>query len=188
MIFYCYLFFNIPTLCVEIWLENFNEYCKEDDFDACLHYGNLSKVFSTFFFLFYSILQYLSIIVIFSSIVKFISGETLTTPTYIRFIGNILALGKRMLQNRKISIYLINVFLGTFLVSMTTLTLTAESSYDSVQNVLERTEERLLRTREKSERQKLKYEIRKLSKLEPMTGGGFFQISKSTLTSMLSVR
>ena len=68
------------------------------------------------------------------------------------------------------------------------LTFTVESAYDSVQNLLERTEERLLRTREKSERQKLKYEIRKLSKLEPMTGGGFFQISKSTLTSMFSVR
>ena len=71
---------------------------------------------------------------------------------------------------------------------MTALTFTVESAYDSIQNLLERTEERLFRTREKSERQKLKYEIRKLSKLEPMTGGGFFQISKSTLTSMLSVR
>ena len=68
------------------------------------------------------------------------------------------------------------------------LTLTIESAYDSIGNLLERTEERLLRTRDKSERQKQKYEIRKLSKLEPMTGGGFFQITKSTLTSMLSVR
>ena len=68
------------------------------------------------------------------------------------------------------------------------LTFTVESAFKSVQNLLRRTEERLLRTREKSERQQLKYEIRKLSKLEPMTGGGFFTISKSTLTSMLSVR
>ena len=68
------------------------------------------------------------------------------------------------------------------------LTFTIESAFHSVQNLLRRTEERLVRTREKSERQKLKYEIKKLSKLEPMTGGGFFQISKSTLTSMLSVR
>ena len=68
------------------------------------------------------------------------------------------------------------------------VTLAVESAFDSVQNLIERSEERLLRTREKSERQKLKYEIRKLSKLERMTGGGFFEISKSTLTSMLSVR
>ena len=74
------------------------------------------------------------------------------------------------------------------MLSLLALTFTVESASDSVQNLLERTEERLLRTREKSERQKLKYEIRKLTKLEPMTGGGFFQISKSTLTSMLSVR
>ena len=72
--------------------------------------------------------------------------------------------------------------------SLAALTFTVESALDSVGNLIERTEERLLRTREKSERQKLKYEMRKLSKLQPMTGGGFFQISKSTLTSMLSVR
>ena len=77
---------------------------------------------------------------------------------------------------------------GTFLINMTTLTFMVESAFDSVRDVLRRKEERLLRTRDKFERQKLKYEIRKLSKLEPMTGGGFFTISKSTLTSMLSVR
>ena len=68
------------------------------------------------------------------------------------------------------------------------LTFTVESAFHSVQNLLRRTEERLQRTSDKSKRQKLKAEIRKLSKLEPMTGGGFFTISKSTLTSMLSVR
>ena len=68
------------------------------------------------------------------------------------------------------------------------LTLTVESAYNSVQDVLRRREEKLLRTTQKLERQQLKFEIRKLSQLEPMTGGGFFQISKSTLTSMLSVR
>ena len=74
------------------------------------------------------------------------------------------------------------------MLALVALTLTVESAYDSVQNLLERTEEKLLRTRDKSQRQNLKYEIRNLSKLEPMTGGGFFTISKSTLTSMLSVR
>ena len=74
------------------------------------------------------------------------------------------------------------------MLALVALTLTVESAYDSVQSLLGRTEEKLLRTTERSERQKLKYEIRKLSKLQPMTGGGFFTISKSTLTSMLSVR
>ena len=77
---------------------------------------------------------------------------------------------------------------GCNVVQLSALTFTVESAYDSVQSLSRRTEERLLRTREKSERQKLKYEIRKLSKLEHMSGGGYFEISKSTLTSMLSVR
>ena len=68
------------------------------------------------------------------------------------------------------------------------LTFTVESAYDSVQDLILEKEEKLQGLLGKSERQKLKYDIRRLSKLEPMTGGGYFTISKSTLTSMLSVR
>ena len=68
------------------------------------------------------------------------------------------------------------------------LTFTVESAYDSVQDLILEKEEKLQGLIGKSERQKLKYDIRRLSKLEPMTGGGYFTISKSTLTSMLSVR
>ena len=95
VIFYTFTFFTIPTLCVLTWIENFNEDCKEDDYDACLHYEKLSEVFSTFLFLFYSFLQFLIIIVIFSSMVKFISEDSLTIYTLIRFTGNSLAIGKR---------------------------------------------------------------------------------------------
>ena len=78
--------------------------------------------------------------------------------------------------------------IGCNILNLVALTFTVESAHDSIQNLLRKSEERLLRTREKSERQKLKYETRKLSKLELMNGGGFFEISKSTLTSMLSIR
>ena len=78
--------------------------------------------------------------------------------------------------------------LGSNILNLLALTLTVESAFHSVQILITRKEEKLLRTTEKSERQKLKYEIGNLSKLQPMTGGGYFQISKSTLTSMLSVR
>ena len=67
------------------------------------------------------------------------------------------------------------------------LTLTVESAFDSVQNLMREKEEKLLRTKEKFEREKLKFDMRRLSRLQPMTGAGFFTISKSTLTSMLSV-
>ena len=78
--------------------------------------------------------------------------------------------------------------IGCNILNLVALTFTVESAHDTIQNLLRKSEERLLRTREKSERQKLKYETRKLSKLELMNGGGFFEISKSTLTSMLSIR
>ena len=65
-------------------------------------------------------------------------------------------------------------------------TTTLESNFDSVQNLERRKEEKCCST--KKAKQRFKYKFRKLSKLQPMTGGGYFQISKSTLTRMLSVR
>ena len=137
--------------------------------------------------LFYFILQFLTIGMVFASIMKFVNKETvIDLPEYLMLGGYMFAIGEIMLADSGLNSHPLSS--GSHILNLVALTFTVESAYDSVQNLLERTEERLLRTREKSERQQLKYEIRKLSKLEPMTGGGYFQISKSTLTSMLSVR
>ena len=137
--------------------------------------------------LFYFILQFLTIGMVFASIMKFVNKETvIDLPEYLMLGGYMFAIGEIMLADSGLNSHPLSS--GSHILNLVALTFTVESAYDSVQNLLERTEERLLRTREKSEREKLKYEIRKLSKLEPMTGGGYFQISKSTLTSMLSVR
>ena len=79
-------------------------------------------------------------------------------------------------------------FQGSHILNLLALTLTVESAFDSVQNLMREKEEKLMRTKEKFEREKLKFDMRRLSRLQPMTGAGFLTISKSTLTSMLSVR
>ena len=180
------MFWTIPAMCVQCWIEKFNQDCNTHQvLYTCRYYQKLSAAFSYFLFLFYFILQLLSIMHIFLSISKFVQKET-SFPEYVMFSGFMLSLGE--VGNKKNGKSISQNSSGGQVLSLVALTFTVESALDSVGNLLERTEERLLRTREKSERQKLKYEMRKLSKLQPMTGGGFFQITKSTLTSMLSVR
>ena len=89
------MFWTIPTLCVESWLEQFNENSKrEEGFDACLYYGILTKMFSPFFFLFYLVLQLLSIIQAFSGIAKFVNQDsTIDIPEYLTLLGYMLSLG-----------------------------------------------------------------------------------------------
>ena len=184
---FIFIFWTFPALCVESWIEKYNQDLQREEsvFESYQRYKQLSRVFSSFLFLFYLVLQLLIIVMVFASIMKFVNQETaVDLPEYLMFGGYMLAIGNSLVIDSSIK-YLSS---GSHILNLVAVTFTVESAFDSVGKLLERTEERLLRTREKSERQKLKYEMRKLSKLEPMTGGGFFQISKSTLTSMLSVR
>ena len=100
------------------------------------------------------------------------------------FSGYMLALGQSAISLQVFILY----FQGSHILNLLALTLTVESAFDSVQNLMREKEEKLLRTKEKFEREKLKFDMRRLYRLQPMTGEGFFTISKSTLTSMLSVR
>ena len=88
------MFWTVSTICVESWIEEFNKNTKRDDFDACSHYEILSQAFSPFFFLFYLILQLLSIIQTFLGIAKFIHQENSTDLTvYLLFCGYAVTLG-----------------------------------------------------------------------------------------------
>ena len=91
--FYFSIFWTVPTLCAESWIEKFNEIIKKKDFDACLYYEKLSKIFSIFFFLFYLILQLLSIVMIFSSIAKFVHQESVGISEYLLLSGYLTAIG-----------------------------------------------------------------------------------------------
>ena len=63
-----------------------------------------------------------------------------------------------------------------------------DSAYESLQVVKMKIQENLMITFEKSERQELKFLLETVKALRPMNACGYFEISKSTLTSMLSVR
>ena len=98
--FYIFLFWTLPTLCAESWIEKFiKDSEKERDYDACLHYEQLSTVLSPFLMLFYTLLQWLSIIISFASIVKLVNQDSADVDftEYLMLLGYILAVGEERL-------------------------------------------------------------------------------------------
>ena len=94
--FYQIMFWTIPVLCVQCWIEKFNEDCKTQQvLYTCRYYQKLSRAFSPFFFFFYLILQITSINYIFLSITKFVQKDvTINLSEYLTFSGFMLSLGK----------------------------------------------------------------------------------------------
>ena len=68
------------------------------------------------------------------------------------------------------------------------LTYTVEAIFEHCQNLQDEVRKALNKTAEKAERIKLKSISMKLSTMKPMNAKGYFEISKGTITSMLSVR
>ena len=80
---------------------------------------------------------------------------------------------------------------GTLLISfglmlnIAGLTFTLESGYKSLKSLVKPLQEQLLM--DASDRMIIKNTIKEIEDLKPLTGNGYFSISKGTLTSMLSV-
>ena len=68
------------------------------------------------------------------------------------------------------------------------LTSAMKSVYDSLLVVKEKIQEKLLVTFDKEDRQHLKFLLEKVKLLGPVNACGYFEITNSTLTSMLGVR
>ena len=72
--------------------------------------------------------------------------------------------------------------------NLTSLTESVDSCFKAIQGIRRDLQERLLLCVEEKEKQKLLYLLQRVESLGPMSAGGYFEISKSTLISMLSVR
>ena len=68
------------------------------------------------------------------------------------------------------------------------LTSAMKSAYDSLLVVKEKIQEKLLVTFDKEDRQHLKFLLAKVKSLGPVNACGYFEITNSTLTSMLGIR
>ena len=68
------------------------------------------------------------------------------------------------------------------------VTSSVEAGYDEVDIIRTDARKRLDRTEDKRERRQLKTLIMSTSSLRPLSANGYFDISRETLTSMMSVR
>ena len=74
------------------------------------------------------------------------------------------------------------------LVNLQVLTTLAESALEALQEMKGNFHEKFLTSSSEGERQKCQYLIMSLAEVRPMSGAGYFDISRGTLTSMISVR
>ena len=72
--------------------------------------------------------------------------------------------------------------------NLTSLTEEVDSCFKAIQEIRRELHEKLLLCVEDKERQKLQYLLHRVEVLGPMSAGGYFEITKSSLISMLSVR
>ena len=68
------------------------------------------------------------------------------------------------------------------------LTSFAESSLEALQEMKGNFHEKFLASSSEGQRLKCQYLIMSLAEVRPMSGAGYFDISRGTLTSMVSVR
>ena len=80
-----------------------------------------------------------------------------------------------------------------FLISSTILQMIAlteafDNALQAMHSIRRKLLEKLLVTDKKEERRSIKYLIQRINNLRPMNACGYFEVDKSTLTSMFSIR
>ena len=163
--------FSLPIL-IQILTKDFNFSClkasaKDNYKDVIDWYQELNKSLQLYCLCFYSYNQFTFIFNIYKNFSSF--KMVLEISNICRLLGKILMIVSMVLN-------------------VTDLTIALDSAYESLQVVKMKIQENLMITFEKSERQELKFLLETVKALRPMNACGYFEISKSTLTSMLSVR
>jgi len=171
----CALIWFLPVILVKIWLENFKIKCGYTSSDYFVNYRdcfnlytNYEEVLKNFFIAFFGSSQILSIVIIFLSISSLLSEVPYSLDDLIIFAG------------------LLSAFTGVIM-SLTSLTEVVDSCFQALQGIRKEIQEKLLLCGEDKERQKLQYLLQRVEVLGPMSAGGYFEITKSSLISMLSV-
>ena len=77
---------------------------------------------------------------------------------------------------------------GGFTINLIGLIMTVENLYEHKNFMILKVTEKLSKSVDKAERHKWKLILFNLSTLPEMSAGGYFNVSKKTLTSMVSVR
>ena len=166
----------IPAFVLNVLLQYFQTKCSItqennflDDCKSCIKlFGSFSLCFSNFLFIFFLATQLYNIFMSF----MFLANLRFFTFGYLPSIMQVCVL--------------LQIFCNSFWLK--TITEYIDESFQSLKNLKRKAQDLLLMTKDKNERQYIKYMIQRIDELEPISAAGYFIIDKSTLTSMLSVR
>ena len=163
-------------LTVEILLSDFSARCKglenlelKKILEMIRLYEILDKALGIFLFIFVAIC---GILIIF---LTFMSFSTFFMKTDPGFSDLLLFFG------------LIFVSLSYFL-NIMGIMLACDDAFNHLKNLKKRTEKEVWLTREPGRMADLKYTLRLLDDIEPLSACGYFSVTKSSITSMVSVR
>ena len=164
-----------PPFLIQILLLHFNVTCRSKKFNLfkeckkCLDmYNSFSKSFRVFFFVYFIFNQIYSIFYIFYVFTK------LMKPVYIW--GALMGVVSQSVQTAFV------------IFALNSTSSAIDESFESLQNLKIPIHERLLQCPGEEEKAQMNYLLNKIEDVKPMNACGYFEIGKSTLTSMLSVR
>ena len=164
-----------PPFLIQILLLHFNVTCTSEKINLfkeckkCLEmYSSFSKSFRTFFLVYFIFNQIYSIFYIFYVITE------LMKPVYVR--GALMGVVSQSVQTAFV------------IFALNSTSSAIDESFESLQNIKIQIHERLLQCPGEEEKAQMNYLLNKIEDVKPMNACGYFEIGKSTLTSMLSVR
>ena len=129
----------------------------------------VSKILTDFLLYYCAIFQILTIVILFSSISKFLITSHISMEDIYNFLGAILM---------QISLFWnMHAMISSF-----------EMVYSHFEELTLEVQSHLDQNTEKKERRKWKSLLRQLSTVKPFSARGYFDITKETITSMVSVR
>ena len=147
------------------YYEEFIQNCKR-----CIElYEKLSEALKNYLFLYFTAVQSWAIFYTFMSLSTLVKKNSYETLDLILTAGSLC-------------------HIGTVILCLIALTGSLDSANQCLQNLKRQAQDSLLASSVKTERQQLKYIIQRIGGIGPISARGYFEIDKSTLTSMLSVR
>ena len=67
------------------------------------------------------------------------------------------------------------------------ITMTAETALEKLRNLTEPLQQRIIQEKDSVKQLKIKHLIEKVEKVSPLSGNGYFEISRETLTSIVGI-
>ena len=171
------IFWLLPPFMIQILLAHFQVKCQsrkihlfKDSIKCIDEFEAFSKALRLFLMSYFMFNQSFAIFYIFAVLITAMRPNVLEIPgALFGIIGQ-------------------GVFIIFVIYALVVITGAIDESFEKLQGLKRPIQEKLLRTNEESEKSKMNYLLQRIEDTRPMSACGYFQIEKSTLTSMLSVR